>query len=99
MLIASVLLMPLILKRGELHVVRHHWREFFWVGIFTAAIPFTLMSYVSLSMTAGYTSLLNATVPMFSAIIAWFWLKQTLTWVGIRGVFNSHRTDYVLSLA
>jgi len=96
-LIASLFLMPLIFKRGEFHIVRRHWREFFWVGIFTTAIPFTLLSYVSLSMTAGYTSLLNATVPMFSAIIAWIWLKQTLTWVGIIGLVLGFAGVFVLA--
>ncbi len=92
-----MVLMPLILQRGELPILKTNWRRFLWAGVCTTALPFTLLSYVSLSMTAGHTSLLNATVPMFSAIIAWFWLKESLTWIGIAGLLLGFTGVFVLS--
>ncbi len=92
-----MVLLPMIVQRREFHVLKAHWRRFLWAGVCTTALPFTLLSYVSLSMTAGHTSLLNATVPMFSAIIAWFWLKETLTRVGIAGLVLGFIGVFVLA--
>jgi drug/metabolite transporter (DMT)-like permease len=46
------------------------------VGIFNSAIPFACFSYALLSISTGLSSILNATVPLFGAVIAWLWLKD-----------------------
>lgn len=84
--ISAAVLLPILLHRKEFRLVLKSWPKFLWSGLATTAIPFTLFSYVTLSLTAGNTSLLNATVPMFSAAIAWYWLKEKLTGIGIAGL-------------
>lgn len=48
------------------------------VGVLNAALPFALFAYATLHLTAGFTSILNATAPFFSAIVAYVWLRERL---------------------
>jgi len=41
------------------------------LGLVAAAIPFTLYAWAMLGITSGLAALLNATTPMFGALIAW----------------------------
>jgi drug/metabolite transporter (DMT)-like permease len=50
------------------------------------AIPFSLFAYAALTVTAGLASILNATVPMFGALVASVWLRERLAplqWLGM----------------
>lgn len=46
------------------------------MGLFNSGIPFALYAYALLSISTGLSSLLNATVPLFGAMVAWLWLKD-----------------------
>lgn len=48
---------------------RKHLGRFFFLGIVNTALPFSLLAYSTLSLEVGFTSLLNATTPIFAAII------------------------------
>ena len=50
-------------------LLRRHFVGFFLMGIVNTALPFSLLAYSTLSLEAGFTSLLNATTPMFAALI------------------------------
>ena len=56
--------------------MRTHWKITFAVGVINSAIPFACFTYALLSITTGLSSILNATVPLFGAGIAWLWLKD-----------------------
>jgi drug/metabolite transporter (DMT)-like permease len=49
------------------------------VGVINSAIPFCLLAYATLSVTAGLASILNATSPLWGALVAHAWLKDRLT--------------------
>lgn len=49
------------------------------VGGLNTALPFTLFAYAALSLPAGMTSTLNATVPLFGALLGWLWLGERPT--------------------
>jgi len=83
---ASLLLLPLLVLRGQTGDLRRHWRRIFVVGVFNSALPFVCYSYAALSITAGLSSIFNATSPLFGAIIAWWWLKDSLTPLRIAGL-------------
>ncbi len=83
---ASLFLMPLLAMRGELGVLRLHWRAIFVVGITNSALPFLLFAYAALSITAGLSAIFNAAAPLFGALIAWLWLKDKLTPARIAGL-------------
>lgn len=63
------------------------WKEYLVLGILNAAIPFTLIAYSALHLTASITAILNATTPLFTAIVARFWLKESLSRKKIIGIF------------
>ena len=74
--IAALFLLPLMLLRGQWRDLAKHWKKIFVLGMLKSGIPFALYSFALLSITTGLSSLLNATVPLFGALIAWLWLKD-----------------------
>ena len=74
--IAALFLLPLVWLRGLLPELRTHWRKVFLVGVLNSGIPFACFAFALLSITTGLSSILNATVPMFGALVAWLWLKD-----------------------
>jgi drug/metabolite transporter (DMT)-like permease len=74
--IASVFLLPLLAWRGQMPLLREHWKKIFVIGVLNSGIPFLCFSFALLAITTGLSAILNATVPLFGALIAWWWLKD-----------------------
>jgi drug/metabolite transporter (DMT)-like permease len=74
--IAALFLLPILLLRGHGPALRTHWKITFAVGVVNSAIPFACFTFALLSISTGLSSILNATVPLFGAVIAWLWLKD-----------------------
>ena len=85
-LIAGLVLLPLIARRRHLALLRQHAWQLLWVGFVSAALPFTLLAYSSLELTAGSTSILNATVPIFAAVIGFSVYAERLDGRRVAGV-------------
>jgi drug/metabolite transporter (DMT)-like permease len=49
---------------------------YLFMGAFNTAIPFTLISWGETKIDSGLASILNGTVPLFTIIIAHFWLHD-----------------------
>lgn len=77
--VASVFLLVVLGMRGGVGLLRQHARPMMTVGIINSALPFCLLAYATLSVTAGFASILNATSPMWGAVVAWLWLRDRLT--------------------
>jgi drug/metabolite transporter (DMT)-like permease len=77
--LASAMLVPLLASRGQLGELRRHWKGLLLVGALNSAIPFALFSFAALSITAGLSSIVNATTPLWTAVVAFVWLRQGLT--------------------
>jgi drug/metabolite transporter (DMT)-like permease len=77
--LASAMLIPLLASRGQLAELRKHWKGLLLVGALNSAIPFALFSFAALSITAGLSSIVNATTPLWTAVVAFVWLRQGLT--------------------
>jgi drug/metabolite transporter (DMT)-like permease len=75
-LIATLFLLPILFYRGHSQSLRENWKLVLLVGITNSAIPFVCFSFALQSITVGLSSLLNATVPLFGAVIAWVWLSD-----------------------
>jgi drug/metabolite transporter (DMT)-like permease len=84
--IAAAFLLPLVLLRGLGGALIKNWRRVFLVGLFNSGIPFACFAFALLSITTGLSAILNATVPMFGAIVAWFWLKDRPTGSRVLGL-------------
>ena len=74
--IAALFLLPLLLWRGLGPQLAAHWKKVFFMGLFNSALPFACFSFALLSISTGLSSILNATVPLFGALVAWIWLKD-----------------------
>ena len=84
--IAALFLLPLMLARGQWPALVVHWKKILFLGMLNSGIPFACYAYALLSITTGLSSLLNATVPMFGALVAWVWLKDRPNGLKILGL-------------
>jgi drug/metabolite transporter (DMT)-like permease len=74
--LGALFLLPLLLWRGQWPALRARWRAIFFVGLLNSGIPFALFAFSLLTITTGLSSIINATVPMFGALVAWLWLAE-----------------------
>jgi len=86
-LIASLFLIPLVFIAKKQNEFSGYKLKIFVVGVFNTAIPFVLFAYATLTLSAGITSILNATTPMFGALVAYLWFKEKLTLSALTGLF------------
>ena len=76
--VAALFLLILLQREGKAREMLANWRGIAFIGIVNSAIPFTLFAFAIMSMTAGVASILNATSPLFGALIAFLWLGDRL---------------------
>jgi len=74
--IATIFLVPIMLWRGQGPALVQHWKVALGVGIFNSGLPFVLFSFALLTLHSGLAAVLNATAPMFGALVAWAWFKE-----------------------
>ncbi|MDD5335658.1 MAG: DMT family transporter [Rhodoferax sp.] len=74
--IAALFLLPLLLVRSLGPQLVQHWKKILFIGVFNSALPFACFSFALLSISTGLSAILNATVPLFGALVAWAWLKD-----------------------
>jgi drug/metabolite transporter (DMT)-like permease len=85
-LIAGLVLLGYALATRKQLELRKRWRHYLAVGILNSAIPFTLIATAELNLTAGLAAILNATSPLFGAVVAALWIKEALTLKKIIGL-------------
>lgn len=74
--LAAVFMLPVFLVRGVWADFRRHLGAILFVGLLNSGIPFLLFAFAVLHIPTGLTSILNATVPLTGALVAWVWLKD-----------------------
>ena len=74
--IAALVLIPYILKRNEFSILLKNWKKMVVAGLLSCALPFCCYFYALSALSTGLSSVLNATTPMFGALIAWVWLRE-----------------------
>ena len=74
--IASTFLLPLVFWKGRGRDLAAHWKSIFAIGLFNSALPFALYAFALTSIATGLSAILNATVPLFGALVAWGWLRE-----------------------
>ena len=74
--VAALILLPLLAWRGGLADITRRPGAFLMLGAVNTAIPFALFAWAVLTITAGVAAILNATAPMFGALVAWAWLRE-----------------------
>jgi drug/metabolite transporter (DMT)-like permease len=78
-LIGGFVLLLLLTRLGQVAEIRQKAIPLLISGSINSAIPFSLLSFSSLSLPAGFNSILNATAPLFGTLVAFVWLKEKLT--------------------
>ena len=68
-LAGSALLVYALVTRSDLEL-RARWRQYLILGALNSAIPFVLISTAELQLPASLAAILNATSPLFGAVIA-----------------------------
>jgi len=84
-LLAGLVLLPLLARRSLIKEMRQQALPLLVVGCLNSAIPFLLLAFASISLPAGFTSILNATAPLFGTVIATVWIKESLSFARMVG--------------
>lgn len=84
--VAALFLLPLLAWRRQLGALRPHWKALVVVGLLNAGIPFLCYAFALQSIGTGLSSILNATVPLFGALVAWLWLGDRLRPLRVLGL-------------
>ena len=74
--IAALFLLPFLVRAGRLRAVTNRAVPLGVVGVINSALPFCLFAFATLSLSAGFTAVINAVAPLFTALVALFWLRQ-----------------------
>ena len=91
-LFAGLALLPLLIRSASIR--SDHWSAIrdriiplFIVGCINSAFPYLCLAFASLSLPAGYTSIINATTPLFGTLVAAIWFQEKLTIPRLIGLF------------
>ena len=74
--LAALVLLPVVIVRHESRQLIRNGKALVMAGLFNSAVPFACFSYAATVLPVGVSSLLNATTPLWGAIVAWVWLHD-----------------------
>lgn len=84
--LASVALVGFFSLRGMRFEFRKNWRVFLGIGMLNTSIPFSLFAASAHHLPAAVMVILNATVPLFGALLSWYWFRERFTPLRILGL-------------
>jgi drug/metabolite transporter (DMT)-like permease len=97
-LIAAIFLLPILFLSRKSHYILPNAGRLLFIGITGTALPFCLLSYATLFVSAGYASILNSVAPIFTALVAWLWVKERLSLSALVGLIIGFIGVIVLSM-
>lgn len=62
------------------------WNPAIITGVFYVALPLWLWGYAAQTLSASLLSIINATAPLFAALLSLLWLRQRLPAAGLAGL-------------
>ena len=65
--------------------LRANWKHYLVLGLFNSALPFLLFAFAARTLSASVLSVLNATAPLWGALLGAAWSRQP---VGLRTAFG-----------
>lgn len=78
LIFATLALIPFACRKQK-KLNKGEYSHLLVIGIINSALPFTLLAYASVHLSAGLASMMNATAPFFSAICGVIFFQQKLT--------------------
>ncbi|MDN7131719.1 DMT family transporter [Halomonas sp. MC140] len=103
--VGALLLMPLLISLHYLRLIWQHKGPLLMLGIVNHVLPFSLLALATTRLEAGFTSLINATTPIFTALIGMFFFATAIQrqqyWglaLALLGVYvlSANRLDFAL---
>ena len=79
LLIAGIVFMPFLLRKKKRSLFKPYLPAILIIAIVSNAIPFTMFAYASLGATSNMLGILNGTTAFLTTVIAYFWLKESVT--------------------
>lgn len=76
--IAAAVLVALVVLRGQSQAFRGRWGALALIGTINTAVPFALYAYATRTIPAGFSAVLNATVPLFGALLGRAFFREQL---------------------
>lgn len=67
-----------LLLRKKLQL-RQHWQHYLMLGLFNSALPFLLFGFAARTLSASMLAVLNATTPMWGALIGALWSRHMVS--------------------
>jgi drug/metabolite transporter (DMT)-like permease len=77
--IAGLVMLAVLAARRQPVGMRRHWKAYAVIGLLNSAMPFALFSYAALTLPAGYSAIVNATTPLWGAVMGAIMLGERFT--------------------
>jgi len=79
LLIAGFVFMPFLLRKKKRPLFKSYLPAILIIAIVSNAIPFSMFAYASLGATSNMLGILNGTTAFLTTVIAYLWLKESIT--------------------
>src|SRR5215211_2010525 len=77
LVIASLVLLGVLYARGlRLPARWRTWVDFVFLGVVGLIFPYLLITWSEQTIPSGMAAILNATTPLFSVLVAYFWTGE-----------------------
>jgi drug/metabolite transporter (DMT)-like permease len=84
--LAALLLFVLVANRGKIGQLIVNWKKLLILGLINSCLPFLLFAWATLHIPTGIASILNATAPLFGAVVAVLWLGDRISGTRVIGL-------------
>lgn len=84
---ALLVLLPVCIYMGKQQEIFSNWKPILLLSFCNMTLPFCFLAYATLSIGAGFASIINATVPFFTAFLAFVVWNRRLSLIAIIGMF------------
>ena len=68
----------MLVSRQPIHF-KQHWKSFLILGAISTALPAVFYAYAAMHIPAGYSAIMNATSPLWGAVMAAMFLGESFT--------------------
>ena len=96
MLLAAVFIAPFFFMKMKKYSFYDHGFSFLLIGLLNTALPFTLFAFASVNLGAGALSILQATVPILTALILFSLYKGEYSHFKLLGVLTGFSGLFLL---
>jgi len=97
MFIALLVVSPFLLKPTFRTTLWQNLKPLSLLGLLNHVLPFCLLAFATLRLEAGFTSLINATTPIFAAMVGAIWFATPINRQQLLGLVFAFSGIFVLS--